>query len=51
MLDMRALVEHGSGGYPLAEAPEDAYTWLLMDEAAKHPGQTVCSQLRAWHRR
>ena len=51
MLDMRALIDCGRGGYPLSEALEDAYTWLLMDKAAEHPGQTIVSQPRAWHRR
>ena len=50
MLDMRAFLDHGREAYPLSEALEDAYTWLLMDEAAKHPGQAVTSRPRAWHR-
>ena len=49
MLDMRAFFEHGREGYPLSEALEDAYAWLLMDEAAKHPGQVVSSRPRVWH--
>ena len=51
MLDMRALIDHNREGYPLSEALEDAYTWLLMDKAAKHPGQVITSRPRAWHRR
>ena len=51
MLDMRGLIEHGREGYPLAEALEDAYTWLLMDEAVNCPGQTIGSRPRVWHRR
>ena len=50
LLDMRALIEQDREGYPLAEALEDAYIWLLMDEAVKHPGQTVVSQPQVWHR-
>ena len=50
MLDMRTLIGQNREGYPLSEALEDAYAWLLMDEAVKHPGQTVASQPRAWHR-
>lgn len=50
MLDMRAFLDHDREVYPLSEALEDAYTWLLMDEAAKHPGQVIISQPRAWHR-
>ena len=49
MLDMRELIGCGREGYPLAEALEDAYTWLLMDEAAKRPGQTISSRPRVWH--
>ena len=49
MLDMRAFLDRNREGYPLSEALEDAYTWLLMDEAAKHPGQVISSRPRAWH--
>ena len=48
MLDMGAFLEQGREGYPLAEALEDAYTWLLMDQAVKRPGQIIASQPRAW---
>ena len=51
LLDMGALLDHGREGYPLSEALEDAYTWLLMDKAVKHPGQVIVSQPRPWHRR
>ena len=51
MLDMGAFINHGREGYPISEALEDAYTWLLMDKAAEHPGQTIISQPRTWHRR
>ena len=44
-----SFVIAGREGYPLSEALEDAYTWLLMDAAAKHPGQTITSQPCAWH--
>lgn len=50
MLDMRAFLDHNTEGYPLSEALEDAYTWLLMDEAVKHPGQVITSQPLVWHR-
>ena len=50
ILDMRAFLDHDREGYPLSEALEDAYTWLLMDQAVKHPGQVITSQPRAWHR-
>ena len=49
LLDMREWIDHGREAYPLAEALEDAYTWLLMDEAAvRHPGRTISSRPRAW---
>ena len=51
MLDMRAFIDHDREVYPLPEALEDAWTWLLMDEAAKHPGQTITSRPRAWQLR
>ena len=49
MLDIRAFLDHDHEVYPLSEALEDAYTWLLMDEAVKRPGQVISSQPRAWH--
>ena len=48
MLDLREWIDHDREGYPLSEALEDAYTWLLMDEAARHPGRTVASEPHAW---
>ena len=48
MLDMRAFLDRGREGYPLSEALENTYTWLLMDEAAKRPGQVITSQLHTW---
>ena len=50
MLDLREWLGGGRESYPLSEALEDAYTWLLMDEAARRPGQTAASERRAWHR-
>lgn len=50
MLDMRALLETGQGGYPLAEALEDAYTLLLMRKALEHPGQEIASKAHSWQR-
>ena len=51
MLDMRAFINHDREVYSLSEALEDAYTWLLMDETARHPGQVILSQSRAWNHR
>ena len=48
MLDMRGLIDHGQEGYPLAEALEDAYTWLLISEAVDHPGQIITSKPHSW---
>lgn len=44
MYDMRDFIENGKEVYPLAEALADAYTWLLIDEASKNPGQVICSE-------
>lgn len=49
MLDMRRYLEQGTEIYPLAEALEDAYLWLLMQEAAENPGSTVESVRMPWH--
>lgn len=48
MLDMGSLLETGKGGYPLAEALEDAYMLILMKEALLSPGQTVISRPHGW---
>lgn len=48
MLDMRQLIDAGTGGYPLAEALEDAYLWLLMQKVCEQPGRTIESEPHAW---
>ena len=48
MLDMRKLIEEGQEGYPLAEALEDAYLWLLMERAAANPDQIISSHPHSW---
>lgn len=48
MADMADLIDHGWAGYPLAEALEDAATWLIMDAALKHPGQKIPSHRHSW---
>lgn len=48
MMDMRDLIENGKEGYPLAEALEDAYLWLLMEDALAHPNQIVTTKPRPW---
>ena len=49
MLDMGAFLDGGREAYPLAEALEDAYIWLLMERALAHPGQIVTSTPQPWH--
>ena len=49
LLDMGGYLAGGLSPYPLAEALEDAYFWLLLQEAARHPWQAVRSQEMPWH--
>ena len=49
LLDMGDYIRHGREVYPLAEALEDAYLWLLMDRAIKDPGPVLESQPHAWN--
>lgn len=49
MFDMRAYLEGGREVYPLAEALEDAYTWLLMEKAWQNPGEMIESEPMPWH--
>jgi len=49
MFDMGRYLEGGEEVYPLAEALEDAYTWLLMKKAEKDPGHMVQSETMPWH--
>lgn len=49
LADMEGLVSDGREGYPLREALEDAYTWLLLSEALSTPGKTVASSQRPWN--
>lgn len=50
MLDMGKWLDTGQEAYPLAEALEDAYLWLLMEKAVENPGQTITSQPHSWQR-
>lgn len=50
MLDMREYIETGREVYPMAEALEDAYVYLLMQEAVKHPGEKIIPEKMPWHR-
>lgn len=49
MLDMREYLERGKEVYPLAEALEDAYIWILMQRAAEVPGTVAESSVMPWH--
>ncbi len=51
MLDMRAYLETGKEAYPLAEALEDAYAWILMDRAVRNPQKAVWAEDMPWHRK
>lgn len=50
MLDMGEYLERGREVYPLAEALEDAYTWILMKEAEENPGHMISSEHMPWHK-
>lgn len=49
MLDMREYIETGREVYPMAEALEDAYVYLLMQEAVKRPGERLKPEKMPWH--
>ena len=49
LYDMREYLDGGAEVYPLREALEDAYEWLLIQEAVKRPGETVRSERMPWH--
>lgn len=50
MLDMRKYLESGKEVYPLAEALEDTYMWLLMKKAAENPKDVIQSEYMPWHK-
>lgn len=49
LLDMERYLTRGVEVYPLAEALEDAYVWMLMRQAAENPGSKVQSERMPWH--
>ena len=49
MYDMRAYIEEDKEVYPMAEALEDAYLYLLMKDAAGKPGCKVVARKMPWH--
>lgn len=48
MFDMREYIAGGKEVYPMAEALEDAYIYLLMNEAVSNPGQKIVPQFMPW---
>lgn len=48
LLDMGEYIAHGKEIYPLAEALEDEYIWLLMQEAIKNPGERIFPEIMPW---
>ena len=50
LYDLREYLEGGQEVYPLEEALEDAYLWLLMEEAEANPGKAVHSERMPWHK-
>lgn len=49
LYDMRDYLAGGPEVYPLAEALEDAYLWILMQEAVLEPGKEIASEKMPWH--
>ncbi len=49
LLDMEAYLAGGPSPYPLEEALEDAYFWLLATEAVSHPWKETVSEKKPWH--
>ena len=48
MYDMREYIEYGTEIYPLAEALEDTYIWLLFQEAIKYPNKEILPEAMPW---
>ena len=49
LLDMGEYLAGGPSPYPLEEALEDAYFWLLAKEAVGRPWQETASEKMPWH--
>ena len=47
--DLSRYLGGGEEAYPFREALEDAYTWLLMQEAVSRPWEKVRSEKMPWH--
>ncbi len=48
LLDMGKYLSGGASPYPLEDALEDAYFWLLLQRAVTHPGEAVRAGQRPW---
>ena len=49
LLDMGAYLRGGPAPYPLWEALDDAYFWLLLERAVQNPWQEIASRPKPWH--
>lgn len=49
LFDMQDYLAGGSEIYPMREALDDAYFWILMNEAVSSPWTEVKSQVMPWH--
>lgn len=49
LYDMGEYLETGRETYPLAESLEDAYIWLLMQQAVAEPDKRIVSEPMPWH--
>jgi hypothetical protein len=47
---MEEYIRNGTERYPLADALQDAYLAILMEEALKIPGTVVQSQPQIWNK-
>lgn len=50
LFDMRDYLAGGDEIYPLEEALDDAYFWLLMDKAVLSPWTEIKPEVMPWHR-
>ena len=48
MFDMREYIKNSIEIYPLAEALEDEYLWLLFREAVKRPHEKIVPEWMPW---
>lgn len=51
MYDMREYIAGGKEVYPMAEALEDAYLYLLMKDAVSNPGHTILPESMPWQQK